>query len=155
MGRSEAFRRLRRAIRLALQGHDDRNPHRLLRRDPRRLPRSRERAASPVLFLDDLQKVYPGAKAFVTRGPGGGVLRVHLENWSRNPLFLGSYTCNQPGYFTTIAGNEAPPVGNFFFAGEHSSSAKAARQPGLIGGGAEGGPLQRDVASGHHARLDE
>jgi Flavin containing amine oxidoreductase len=104
-----------------------------------------------VLFLADLHKVYPGANAFLMRGPGGGVLPVHLENWSRNPLFRGSYTCNQPGYFTTIAGNEAPPVGNLFFAGEHTNSAKAARQPGLIGGGAEGGPLQRDVASGHHA----
>jgi monoamine oxidase len=34
----------------------------------------------------------------------------------------GSYTCNHPGYFTTIADNEAKPVGNLYFAGEHTSS---------------------------------
>ena len=27
-----------------------------------------------------------------------------------------------PRYFTTIAGNEAKPVGNLYFAGEHTSS---------------------------------
>ena len=30
--------------------------------------------------------------------------------------------CNHPGYFTTIADNEAKPVGNLYFAGEHTSS---------------------------------
>jgi monoamine oxidase len=35
---------------------------------------------------------------------------------------LGSYTCNQPGYFTRIADNEAKPVGKIIFAGEHASS---------------------------------
>ena len=78
--------------------------------------------AEAALFLADLEKVYPGVSAFVPRDGQGGPLRVHLENWSRNPLFLGSYTCNQPGYFTTIAGQEAAPVGNLFFAGEHTSS---------------------------------
>jgi hypothetical protein len=34
----------------------------------------------------------------------------------------GSYTCNHPGYLTTIADNEAKPVGNLYFAGEHTSS---------------------------------
>ena len=34
----------------------------------------------------------------------------------------GSYTSNHPGYFTTIADNEAKPVGNLYFAGEHTSS---------------------------------
>ena len=78
--------------------------------------------AEAALFLADLEKVYPGSDAFVPRDANGGPLRVHLENWSRNPLVLGSYTCNHPGYFTTIAGNEAPPVRNLFFAGEHTSS---------------------------------
>ncbi len=72
-------------------------------------------------FLADLDKVYPGASGYATR-VRGGQYRVHLENWSRNPLFKGSYTANQPGYFTTIADNEAKPVGNLFFAGEHTSS---------------------------------
>ena len=38
------------------------------------------------------------------------------------PAHEGLYTCNQPGYFTTIADNERKPVGNLFFAGEHTSS---------------------------------
>jgi monoamine oxidase len=37
-------------------------------------------------------------------------------------LTKGSYTCNHPGYFTTIADNEAKPIGNLYFAGEHTSS---------------------------------
>jgi monoamine oxidase len=78
--------------------------------------------AEALLFLADLEKVYPGAGAFVARDAAGDPQRVHLENWSLNPLSRGSYTCNQPGYFTTIAGHEAPPVGNLFFAGEHTSS---------------------------------
>ena len=52
-----------------------------------------------------------------TRDARGNVL-VHLEHWPSNPLTKGSYTCNQPGYFTTIADNEQKPVGNLFFAGE-------------------------------------
>jgi monoamine oxidase len=72
-------------------------------------------------FLGDLDRVYPGVAATATRLPGAGY-RVHLENWSRNPFAKGSYTCNQPGYFTAIADNEARPVGNLFFAGEHTSS---------------------------------
>jgi monoamine oxidase len=77
--------------------------------------------AEAALFLADLDRVYPGAAAAATRLPRNR-LRVHLENWSRNPLANGSYTCNQPGYFTTIADNEARPIGNVFFAGEHTSS---------------------------------
>jgi monoamine oxidase len=48
--------------------------------------------------------------------------RVHLEHWPSNPFVKGSYTCNHPGYLTTIADNEAKPVGNLYFAGEHTSS---------------------------------
>ena len=72
-------------------------------------------------FLGDLDKVYPGALAAATRDVKGDVL-VHLEHWPSNPLTKGAYTCNQPGYFTTIADNEQKPVGNLFFAGEHTSS---------------------------------
>ena len=82
-------------------------------------PRRAQTEASA--FLADVEKVYPGAGRYVTRD-SSGALRVHLENWSKNPLYKGSYTCNAPGYFTTIAGNEAKPVGNLFFAGEHTDS---------------------------------
>lgn len=89
------------------------------RRGERLDPRRVQTEAST--FLGDLEKVYPGAGSFVTRDARGRIL-VHLENWSKNPLYKGSYTCNAPGYFTTIAGNEAKPVDNLFFAGEHTDS---------------------------------
>jgi monoamine oxidase len=73
------------------------------------------------LFLGALDKVYPGALAAATRDASGNFL-AHLEHWPSNPLTKGAYTCNQPGYFTTIADNEQKPVGNLFFAGEHTSS---------------------------------
>src|SRR5262245_539781 len=85
------------------------------RLDPRRVQTEASR------FLSDLDKVYPGALAAATRGARGGFL-AHLEHWPSNPLTKGAYTCNQPGYFTTIAGNEQKPVGNLFFAGEHTNS---------------------------------
>jgi monoamine oxidase len=71
-------------------------------------------------FLQDLDKIYPGAFAAATRD--NGQVLAHLEHWPSNPLTLGSYTCNQPGYFTRIADNEAKPVGKIIFAGEHASS---------------------------------
>ncbi len=85
------------------------------RLDPRRLQTEASR------FLGDLDKVYPGALAAATRDARGDFL-AHLEHWPSNPLTKGAYTCNQPGYFTTIADNEQKPVGNLFFAGEHTSS---------------------------------
>jgi monoamine oxidase len=71
-------------------------------------------------FLRDLNLVYPGALAAASGSENNR--RVHLEHWPSNPLVKGSYTCNHPGYFTTIADNEAKPVKNLYFAGEHTSS---------------------------------
>ncbi len=72
-------------------------------------------------FLDDLDRIWPGAKAAAARD-GRGRLLAYLSDWPTNPLSRGSYTCNQPGYFTSMADNEQKPVGNLFFAGEHTSS---------------------------------
>jgi monoamine oxidase len=72
------------------------------------------------LFLSDVERVFPGAAENV-RKTATGVL-AHLEHWPTNALSLGSYTCYRPGQFTTIAGNESKPVGNIFFAGEHTNS---------------------------------
>jgi monoamine oxidase len=72
-------------------------------------------------FLADLERVYPGNQVLATRDSKGRVL-AHLENWSRNPLFGGAYTNNQPGYFTTLEGLYARPAGNVYFAGEHTDS---------------------------------
>ena len=85
------------------------------RLDPRRVQMEASR------FLADLDTVYPGTRSAATRDAKGNVL-AHLEHWLSNPLTKGSYTCNAPGYFTTIADNEQKPVGNVFFAGEHTSS---------------------------------
>lgn len=76
--------------------------------------------AEALAFLTDLDRVFPGA--FDAASGSGGPLRAHLEHWPSNPLTLGSYTANQPGYFTTIADTEAAPVGRLYFAGEHTSS---------------------------------
>jgi monoamine oxidase len=72
-------------------------------------------------FLADLDRVYPGSAALARRDSRGRVL-AHLENWSRNPLFGGGYTNNQPGYFTTLEGLYAQPAGRLAFAGEHTDS---------------------------------
>lgn len=72
-------------------------------------------------FLGNLEQVLPGANAAATRD-GAGNFRAYSENWATNPLSKGSHSNNRPGYFTTSAGNEAKPVGNLLFAGEHTSS---------------------------------
>ena len=72
------------------------------------------------LFLSDLDRVFPGAAANVRKV--GRDVAAHLEHWPSNPLSLGSYTCYLPGQFTKVAGWEAKPVGNIFFAGEHTNS---------------------------------
>ncbi|WP_413175057.1 flavin monoamine oxidase family protein [Anabaena azotica] len=72
-------------------------------------------------FVNQLKNVFPGADTAAVKINGNQFL-AHLENWLLNPLNQGSYTCNRPGYFTTIAGNESKPVDNLYFAGEHTNS---------------------------------
>lgn len=62
-------------------------------------------------------------------------------NWIDFPYTQGSYACYKPGQWTSIAGLEMEPVGNFLFAGEHCS----AEFQGFMNGGAETG---RRVAQG-------
>jgi len=71
-------------------------------------------------FLQDLNRVYPGAIGAATLAQGQYL--AHLEHWPSNPLAKGSYTCYRPGQFTTMAGLEGVPAGNLFFAGEHADS---------------------------------
>jgi monoamine oxidase len=73
------------------------------------------------LFINDLDKVFPGANTYVRRDAQGAIA-AHREHWPSNPLSRGSYTCYLPGQFTKIAGHEATPVGNIYFAGEHTDS---------------------------------
>ena len=77
--------------------------------------------ADTVAFLGHLDQAVPGALAAAKRDGAGNVL-AYAENWSGNPFSKGSQTCNQPGYFTTLAHNEGKAVGNLLFAGEHTSS---------------------------------
>lgn len=77
--------------------------------------------ADAAAFLAQLESVMPGAGAMARRD-GAGQLLAHVESWSHNPLAKGSYPCNRPGYFTTLAENEAKPVGNVVFAGDHTAS---------------------------------
>lgn len=78
--------------------------------------------AAAEAFLGDVDaNVFPGALDDATRLANGD-LRAVMQHWPTEPWQLGSYTCNQPGYFTTIADNEGKRVGNLFFAGEHADS---------------------------------
>ncbi|HYO79894.1 MAG TPA: FAD-dependent oxidoreductase [Bryobacteraceae bacterium] len=72
-------------------------------------------------FLGDLDRVMPGVHSSARRDKTGSLM-VHLEHWPSNAFSRGSYTCYQPGQFTSIAGNEGKPVGNLYFAGEHTNS---------------------------------
>lgn len=87
---------------------------RCLRLNPKQVPTEVSR------FLNDLDRVYPGVSAAVARDRGN--VRAYLEHWPSQPLFQGSYTCYKPGQFTTIAGHEGKPIGNLYFAGEHTNS---------------------------------
>lgn len=78
--------------------------------------------AEATAFLADLDVVWPGSAGFARRDAQGRIV-AHLENWSRNPLYRGAYTNNQPGYFTTIEGHYAKPgAPGLYFAGEHTDS---------------------------------
>ena len=77
--------------------------------------------ADATAFLGDLERALSGANAAVRRDGDGNIV-AFTENWSLNPYSKGAYSSPRPGYFTTIAHNEAKPVGNVLFAGEHTSS---------------------------------
>jgi monoamine oxidase len=70
--------------------------------------------AAAARLMPGIERAYPGA----TAQRNGKVSRFH---WPTFPWTKGSYSCYKPGQWTTIAGAEALPVGNLFFAGEHCS----------------------------------
>lgn len=72
-------------------------------------------------FLTNYDAVIPGSKARARRDAQGNYV-CHLEHWPSNPLTKGAYSANQPGYFTTIEGRPAKPVGNMYFASEMTDS---------------------------------
>ena len=81
-------------------------------------------------LVPGLEKAFPGVGA----ARNGNVLRSH---WPTNPFTLGSYACYKPGQVAAFYGVEGEPVGNLFFAGEHTS----VDFQGYMNGGAETGRL--------------
>jgi monoamine oxidase len=86
-------------------------------------------------FLRGYDDIFPGSAAAAIPLLNGELFaRAH---WPSEPNVLGSYTCNQPGYFTTMEGWLGEPVGNLAFAGEHTDSFHNFQ--GFIEGAAESG----------------
>lgn len=66
-------------------------------------------------FASQVDRIYPGAVGAFTK-------KAIRQHWPSSPFALGSYTCFKPGQYTTLADSVATPVGNLFFAGEHTSA---------------------------------
>ncbi len=64
--------------------------------------------------LGRIEQIFPGTRAQYLNG---SALRMH---WPSMPLAKGSYTCFTPGQ-ARFSGHEAAPVGQLYFAGEHTS----------------------------------
>lgn len=79
-------------------------------------------------FVEELDKIFIHSKE---QFKGKHV----FVNWIEYPYVKASYSCYKPGQWTTIAGLEIQPVGNFFFAGEHCSE----MFQGFMNGAAETG----------------
>lgn len=86
-----------------------------------RLMRPETVQGDAAAMLATLEAIVPGAQQAARRDARGKV-QADLHNWSLDGFSRGTYTYPRPGYFTTIAGHEATPVGNLFFAGDHTSS---------------------------------
>ena len=98
-------------------------------------------------FLGSYDDVFPGAAAAAVPLPGGKLFaRAH---WPSDPNVRASYTCNQPGYFTSQEGWLGEPAGNLAFAGEHTDSFHNFQ--GFIEGGAQSGTRAADYLLGRIA----
>lgn len=65
-------------------------------------------------FVGALNAIYSGAAKFYT---GKNVKFC----WEKSPVAKAGYSCFKKGQWSTLAGWEAVPVGNVYFAGEHTS----------------------------------
>lgn len=92
-------------------------------------------------FVARLDKVFKGSqKKFLDK---------HVfVNWIEYPWVKASYSCYKPGQWTTLAGWEGTPVGNFYFAGEHCSE----QFQGFMNGAAETGRTVAQTILKAHAR---
>ncbi|HLK29791.1 MAG TPA: NAD(P)/FAD-dependent oxidoreductase [Puia sp.] len=65
-------------------------------------------------FVPGLDIIYPGAKKSYTN-------KNIKYCWEKNPHIRGGYSAFKKGQWSTLAGWEAEPIGNIYFAGEHVS----------------------------------
>lgn len=79
-------------------------------------------------FARELDAVFPDAAKHLGK-------RFYRMHWPAHPHTRGSYSCYQPGQWTSIRGAEAIPCGSILFAGEHTS----ADWQGFMNGAAESG----------------
>ncbi len=79
-------------------------------------------------YLPLLDTIFPGAQKSFNQ-------KTLIANWPAMPTIKGAYSYYKPGQWTNIAGNEATPVGNLYFAGEHCST----DFQGYMNGGAQSG----------------
>jgi monoamine oxidase len=85
-------------------------------------------------FVPGLDKIYKGAAQAYNN--------INIKYcWATNPLAKGGYSSFKKGQWSSLAGWEAVPVGNVFFAGEHVSRdfqgyMNGAAQTGRIAAGA-------------------
>ena len=81
-------------------------------------------------YLDKLNVIYPNMKEQFNGKKG-------VFNWGNSQYAKGSYACMTVGQMTAFGGEEAKPVGNILFAGEHCSKTSQ----GYMNGGAETGRI--------------
>lgn len=92
-------------------------------------------------LLPGYDKAFPGSAAQFNRKAA----RMH---WPTHPFALGSYACYKPGQWTSISGAEGLPVGNLYFAGEHTST----EFQGYMNGAAQSGRLAAEALLANMAR---
>jgi monoamine oxidase len=78
-------------------------------------------------FIADIEKIYPGSQAAFT----SQAIRQH---WPSSPFVRGSYTCFKRGQVCAFADNLGTPVGQIYFAGEHTSDANGFMEGGVRSG---------------------
>jgi monoamine oxidase len=79
-------------------------------------------------FVSQAEQIYAGTRDAFTK-------KAIRQHWPSSPFALGSYTCYKPGQYSTFSESVATPIGNLFFAGEHTS----AEFNGYMEGAAESG----------------
>lgn len=72
-------------------------------------------------WLNDLETIWGGAIS-AAKKTAPNVFVAHMQHWPSDPFSKGSYSSNQPGYFTQMEGRVGAPAGNLFFCGEHTDS---------------------------------